>query len=157
LHTNSKDEALALPTEASARLALRTQQVIAHESGVADTADPIAGSYYVESLTDEIEKRAEEYLQGSTRWAARSSDRGRLPSARDPERRLPLPAGHREEEGDRRRVNDFVDDKELPHEILRIDPKLEGDQNARARGTRAATRSEPPRQGGARACRRRQR
>src|SRR5882724_9639901 len=62
LHTNSKDEALALPTEASARLALRTQQVIAHESGVADTADPIAGSYYVESLTDEIQRRSEEYL-----------------------------------------------------------------------------------------------
>ena len=62
LHTNSKDEALALPTEASARLALRTQQVIAHESGVADTIDPLAGSYYVESLTDEIEKRAEEYI-----------------------------------------------------------------------------------------------
>jgi len=58
LHTNARDEALALPTEASARLALRTQQVIAHESGVADTIDPLAGSYYVEYLTDEVEKRA---------------------------------------------------------------------------------------------------
>ena len=62
LHTNAKDEALALPTEESVRLALRTQQVIAYESGVADTADPLAGSYYVESLTNEIEKRAKEYL-----------------------------------------------------------------------------------------------
>lgn len=58
LHTNSRDEALALPTEASATLALRTQQVIAHESGVADTIDPLGGSYFVETLTDEIERRA---------------------------------------------------------------------------------------------------
>lgn len=62
LHTNSRDEALALPTEASARLALRTQQVLACETGVADTIDPLAGSYYVESLTDEIEARAVSYI-----------------------------------------------------------------------------------------------
>jgi len=63
LHTNSMDEALWLPTEKSARLALRTQQIIAHESGVADSIDPLAGSYLVEYLTDEIERRAEAYLQ----------------------------------------------------------------------------------------------
>ncbi len=62
LHTNGFDEALALPTETAARLALRTQQVIAYESGVAQTADPLAGSYYVEALTDEIEVRAQRYL-----------------------------------------------------------------------------------------------
>jgi methylmalonyl-CoA mutase N-terminal domain/subunit len=62
LHTNSFDEALALPTEASARIALRTQQVIAFESGAPQTVDPLAGSYYVEALTDEIEKRAVDYL-----------------------------------------------------------------------------------------------
>jgi methylmalonyl-CoA mutase N-terminal domain/subunit len=62
LHTNGFDEALALPTERSARIALRTQQVLAHESGVADTVDPFAGSYFVESLTDEIEKRAWELI-----------------------------------------------------------------------------------------------
>jgi methylmalonyl-CoA mutase N-terminal domain/subunit len=62
LHTNGFDEALALPTEAAARLALRTQQVIAYESGVARTVDPLAGSYYVEALTDEVERRAEAYL-----------------------------------------------------------------------------------------------
>jgi len=62
LHTNSKDEALALPTEDSVRIALRTQQIIAYESGVCDTPDPLAGSYYVESLTDEIEKKAFEYI-----------------------------------------------------------------------------------------------
>jgi methylmalonyl-CoA mutase N-terminal domain/subunit len=63
LHTNAKDEALALPTEDAARTALRTQQVLAYESGVADTVDPLAGSYYVEWLTDEVERRAWAYLE----------------------------------------------------------------------------------------------
>ena len=62
LHTNSWDEALALPGEAAVEVALRTQQIIAHESGVADTIDPLAGSYFVEYLTDEIEQRAARYL-----------------------------------------------------------------------------------------------
>jgi methylmalonyl-CoA mutase N-terminal domain/subunit len=62
LHTNSRDEALSLPTEESVRIALRTQQVIAYESGVADTVDPLAGSYFIEHLTDEIEARARTYL-----------------------------------------------------------------------------------------------
>ena len=63
LHTNSLDEALALPTESAARLALRTQQVIAHETGVTETVDPLAGSYAIESLTDEIEEGARAYLK----------------------------------------------------------------------------------------------
>jgi methylmalonyl-CoA mutase N-terminal domain/subunit len=63
LHTNSMDEALALPTEEAVQVALRTQQIIAHESGVADTIDPLAGSYYVERLTDDIETRARDYLE----------------------------------------------------------------------------------------------
>ncbi|MEN2766048.1 acyl-CoA mutase large subunit family protein [Ornithinibacillus xuwenensis] len=63
LHTNSRDEALALPTEESARIALRTQQIIAHESGVADTVDPLGGSYYIESLTDKVEAEIETYLE----------------------------------------------------------------------------------------------
>ena len=62
LHTNSRDEALSLPTEESARIALRTQQLIAHESGVTHTVDPLAGSYYVEKLTDEIEAEAQTYI-----------------------------------------------------------------------------------------------
>jgi methylmalonyl-CoA mutase N-terminal domain/subunit len=62
LHTNSKDEALALPTQKSVEIALRTQQIIAYESGAADTVDPLAGSYYVEWLTDEVERRAAEYI-----------------------------------------------------------------------------------------------
>jgi methylmalonyl-CoA mutase N-terminal domain/subunit len=63
LHTNAKDEALALPSEESARLALRTQQILAYETGVADTIDPLAGSYYVEALTDDLERRAWEYIE----------------------------------------------------------------------------------------------
>ena len=62
LHTNSRDEALALPSEAAAKLALRTQQIIAHETGVADVVDPLGGSYTLERLTDELEGRAEAYL-----------------------------------------------------------------------------------------------
>ena len=62
LHTNSRDEALALPTEDSVRIALRTQQIVAHESGVADTIDPLAGSYFVESMTDRIQEIAEDYI-----------------------------------------------------------------------------------------------
>jgi len=63
LHTNSRDEALALPSEAAVQVALRTQQIIAYESGVADTVDPLAGSYYIEQLTDEIERRAAQYIE----------------------------------------------------------------------------------------------
>lgn len=63
LHTNSRDEALSLPTEDSVRIALRTQQIVAYESGVADTVDPLAGSYYVESLTDQIEEKVWEYIR----------------------------------------------------------------------------------------------
>jgi methylmalonyl-CoA mutase, N-terminal domain len=63
LHTNGYDEAIGLPTEEAARIALRTQQVIGYESGVVDTPDPLAGSYFVESLTDEIERRAGDYIE----------------------------------------------------------------------------------------------
>jgi methylmalonyl-CoA mutase N-terminal domain/subunit len=63
LHTNSRDEALGLPTEESARIALRTQQIVANESGVADIIDPLGGSYVIEAMTDEIEGRAQEYIR----------------------------------------------------------------------------------------------
>ena len=63
LHTNGYDEALSLPTERAARIALRTQQIIGYESGVVDTPDPLAGSYFVESLTDEVERLAWEYIE----------------------------------------------------------------------------------------------
>jgi methylmalonyl-CoA mutase N-terminal domain/subunit len=78
LHTNGFDEALALPTEDSARLALRTQQVIAYESGVAQTADPLAGSYYVEALTDEIERRAQQYMETIATFDESGSGMGML-------------------------------------------------------------------------------
>ncbi len=78
LHTNSFDEALSLPTEAAARAALRTQQVIAYESGVADTVDPLAGSYYVEALTDEIEARAKIYLDTIATFDSRNAGVGML-------------------------------------------------------------------------------
>jgi methylmalonyl-CoA mutase N-terminal domain/subunit len=76
LHTNGFDEALALPTEQAARTALRTQQVIAFESGVAQTADPLAGSYYVESLTNEIESRANKYLARIAEFGAKDASAG---------------------------------------------------------------------------------
>src|SRR5882757_2753706 len=137
LHTNSKDEALALPSEAAARLALRTQQVIAHESGAADTADPIAGSYYVESLTDEIQRRSEEYLAridkmgGAVRaieagFQAREIQNAAYRFQQDVEKKKEIVVG----------VNEFVDSKEPRTEILRIDPKLEEDQKARVRAVR---------------------
>jgi methylmalonyl-CoA mutase N-terminal domain/subunit len=78
LHTNSRDEALSLPTEDSVRIALRTQQIVAYESGAADVVDPLAGSYYVESLTDEIEKIAMEYIRkiDGMGGAARAIEKG---------------------------------------------------------------------------------
>jgi methylmalonyl-CoA mutase N-terminal domain/subunit len=68
LHTNSMDEVLALPTEKAARIALRTQQVIAHETGVASVADPLGGSWFLESLTDELEREAEEVFSSLDTW-----------------------------------------------------------------------------------------
>jgi methylmalonyl-CoA mutase N-terminal domain/subunit len=137
LHTNSRDEALALPSESSAKLALRTQQVIAHESGAADTIDPMAGSYYVESLTDEIQTRAEEYL-------ARIDKMGGAVAAIEAgfqAREIQTAAYRFQQEVEKKKeivvgVNEFVDDKEPPIEILRIDPKLEEEQKARVRAVR---------------------
>ena len=90
LHTNSMDEALALPTERAARIALRTQQVIAHETNVAHVADPLGGSYFVEALTDEMERQAEEIFahldelgDGSMLDGAITRDRGELVPGRD--------------------------------------------------------------------------
>ena len=92
LHTNSMDEALWLPTEKSVRVALRTQQVIAHESGVADSIDPLAGSYLVEHLTDEIESRAEAYLHKIDEMGgALAAIQSGLHPGRDSGSRLPVP------------------------------------------------------------------
>ena len=104
LHTNSFDEALALPSEDAVRIALRTQQVIAHETGVVNTIDPLGGSYYVEHLTNELERQAYEYFEriDAARRRARR-DRAELLPARDRRRGVPLPARGRERAARRRR------------------------------------------------------
>ena len=111
LHTNARDEALALPTAEAARLALRTQQIIAYESGVTETPDPLAGSWYVETLTNELEcgrQRPTGRDRGDRRHARR--DRGGIPAAPDPGGGLPgqraIEAGEQVVVG----LNRFVDD-----------------------------------------------
>ena len=92
LHTNSYDETYALPTEEAATLALRTQQIIAHESGVPNVVDPLGGSYFLETLTDQMEAEANRYLEkiDALGGIARAIEEG-YPAAGDRRRRLPLP------------------------------------------------------------------
>jgi methylmalonyl-CoA mutase N-terminal domain/subunit len=130
LHTNGFDEALALPTERSARIALRTQQVIAHESGAADTVDPFAGSYLVESLTDEIEKRAWELMdevekQGGSVQALDFIQKEIEESAASYHERYRN--GQDIVVGVNKYVTDTVDDVD----ILRVDPESERRQKER--------------------------
>jgi methylmalonyl-CoA mutase N-terminal domain/subunit len=138
LHTNSMDEALALPTESAARVALRTQQVIAHESGVTDTADPLAGSYAIEQLTDEIEARASEYLKKidamggmlraiETGYVQREIQESAYRYQRAIEDEEQIVVG----------VNKFQIEGEQPVATLRIDPQLENAQVERLRNLRA--------------------
>jgi methylmalonyl-CoA mutase N-terminal domain/subunit len=138
LHTNSFDEALALPTENSARIALRTQQIIAYESGVAQTVDPLAGSYFVESLTNEIEKRAWEYIDkikaigGMLEAIERGYVQQEIQNAaydfqQSVESQQQIIVG----------VNRFRLDAESPVPILRIDEALEKKQVERTRAVRA--------------------
>jgi methylmalonyl-CoA mutase, N-terminal domain len=138
LHTNSYDEALALPTEESVRLALRTQQVIAHESGVTNTADPLGGSYFVERLTDEMERAAYEY------FARIDELGGMVESIRQnfPQREIADASfRYQQELNERKRIVVGVNDFELEDEegiaILRIDPALERKQYDRLQSTRA--------------------
>jgi methylmalonyl-CoA mutase, N-terminal domain len=139
LHTNSYDEALALPTEEAVRVALRTQQIIATETGVASTADPLGGSWFVEQLTDEMERAAYEYF-------ARIDELGGMVEAirrNFPQREIAESSfAYQQELNERRRivvgVNDFTQDDEEATPILKIDPALEGKQRARLAATRAA-------------------
>jgi methylmalonyl-CoA mutase N-terminal domain/subunit len=139
LHTNGRDEALALPTEASARLALRTQQVIAYESGVADTVDPLGGSWAVEAATDALEAEALRLVdQVETRGGARAAiERG------DVQRTIQESAFRQQrlvETGERVivGVNRFQEeDGAPPADVLRIDPEVERAQVARVRALRA--------------------
>jgi methylmalonyl-CoA mutase N-terminal domain/subunit len=138
LHTNSFDEALALPTEEAVRVALRTQQVIAVESGVTNTADPLGGSWFVEKLTDEMEEAAYGYF-------ARIDELGGMVEAirrNFPQREIADAAFTYQRELDERKrivvgVNDFVQEGEEPTPILRIDPALEKKQVDRLAATRA--------------------
>ena len=139
LHTNARDEALALPTEASALLALRTQQILAAESGVANTIDPLAGSYVIEKLTDEIEAQAREYLR-KDRCDGRHGARHRigLPAARDSAGGLRISASHREGRprgGGRKSVRGG--DARASPPLLRIDPEIERTQVERLASLRA--------------------
>jgi methylmalonyl-CoA mutase N-terminal domain/subunit len=139
LHTNSFDEALALPTEEAVRVALRTQQIIATETGVASTADPLGGSWFVEKLTDEMERAAYEYF-------ARIDELGGMVEAirrNFPQREIADASfTYQRELNERRRivvgVNDFVQDEEEATPILKIDPSLERKQVDRLAATKAA-------------------
>jgi len=138
LHTNSYDEALALPTEQAARIALRTQQIIAYESGAPQTIDPLAGSYYVESLTNEIEKRAAEYLGkievlgGMLKAIERGFVQKEIQNAAyEYQQRVD------DEEAIVVGVNRFEIEEEKPIPIQRIDPALEAKQVERLRALRA--------------------
>jgi methylmalonyl-CoA mutase, N-terminal domain len=138
LHTNSFDEALALPSERAAKLALRTQQVIAHETGVVDTVDPLAGSYFVESLTDEIEARAGEYLdkiEGMGGAVAAIEARWIQDEIHESAFRIQqgVESGHRVVVG----VNRFVEDAEEPVELQQVDEDAVRAQVARLRELRA--------------------
>jgi methylmalonyl-CoA mutase N-terminal domain/subunit len=132
LHTNGKDEAVGLPTEESVRTALRTQQILAHESGVADTIDPLGGSYYVESLTDELEGEARELLD-------QIDDRGGMRQAIEDQwvqRQIQDVAFDRQkaqEAGDRIvvGVNEYTVEEEAPVEIAEVDDTLEQQQQKR--------------------------
>jgi methylmalonyl-CoA mutase N-terminal domain/subunit len=138
LHTNSYDEALALPTEQAARIALRTQQVIAYESGAPQTVDPLAGSYYIETLTSEIERLAAEYLGkievfgGMLKAIERGFVQQEIQNAAYEYQRAVD-----EQEAIVVGVNRFEVEEEKPIPIQRIDPLLEAKQIERVRALRA--------------------
>lgn len=125
LHTNSRDEALALPTEDSVRIALRTQQIVAYESGVTETVDPLAGSYYIESLTDQIEQKAMNYLDkiDELGGAAKAIDRGYIQKEIQDSAykyQKEIEAGDRIVVG----VNKFQVEESAPKGLLKVDPKV---------------------------------
>lgn len=138
LHTNSLDETLALPTEESVRIALRTQQIIAHESGVANTVDPFAGSYFVEKLTNDIEREALDYFQKidamggmlraiETGYPQREIIESSFKYQRQIENKEKIIVG----------VNDFTIENEAPLETLRVSPEVEARQIKTTEGVRA--------------------
>jgi len=138
LHTNGFDEALGLPTERAAKIALRTQQVIGYESGIADTVDPLAGSYYVESLTDEVERAALEYLDRINRLGgAVAAIEARF--MQDEIEQAAYADAKAVEDGEKVviGVNRFVDELHEPAEVFPIDVELQRSQVERTRRVRA--------------------
>ncbi len=126
LHTNSFDEAYALPSEQAAIVSLRTQQIIAYESGVADTVDPLAGSYYVEYLTNQIEEMATKYIEqiDAMGGAVAAIENGFM------QREIVESAYHFQKQVEAKEriivgVNEFLTEEKVPIKILRIDPKIE--------------------------------
>jgi methylmalonyl-CoA mutase N-terminal domain/subunit len=129
LHTNSKDEALALPTEDSVRIALRTQQIVAHESGVAQTIDPLAGSYFVEALTDKLEAEAEAYINKIDELGGMSAaiEQGYV------QREIQREAYRVQKEIENNEcvivgLNKFQIKEESPKNLLRIDRRIQNEQ-----------------------------
>ena len=138
LHANGFDEALGLPTARAARTALRTQQIVAHESGVVDTADPLAGSYFVEALTDEVEAAAWEYLEkiDGMGGAVAAIEAGFMQDEIEQaayEYTKAVDDGEKVIVG----VNRFADDQPEPADVFPIDPALQAHQIERVRRTRA--------------------
>lgn len=134
LHTNSYDEALGLPTEESVKIALRTQQIIAYESGVADTIDPLAGYYVIESLTNEIEKKAMEYIKKiddmggmvkaiESGYVQREISESSYRYQKSIESKETIVVG----------VNEFVEEEVKMENILKVDPEIEEKQKAKLR------------------------
>jgi methylmalonyl-CoA mutase, N-terminal domain len=144
LHTNSYDEALALPTEQAARIALRTQQIVAYESGVPHTVDPLAGSYYIETLTNEIERRATAYLDKIEALGGmlKAIERGYV------QQEIQNAAYRYQQAVDRLEavvvgVNRFTVEDEKPIPIQRIDESIERKQVERLRALRARRDAQP--------------
>ena len=138
LHTNSRDEALALPTEESVRVALRTQQIIAYESGVADTVDPLGGSYCVERLTDEIERRGVGVHRRDRRDGRRRARPSSAATCRTRSRTSAYKLGRSIEAGDRVivGVNRFVTGEEPWLQLLRVDESVAARQVAKLQAVR---------------------
>jgi len=129
LHTNSYDEAWALPSEESVRIALRTQQIIAHESGATSTADPLGGSYYLEALTDDIENKVEEYLEKIEEMGGmvEAIEKGYVQreiqkSAYEMQKRI------EQEEDIVVGVNKYAHEEAAPDDLLEVDPRMEKEQ-----------------------------
>ena len=129
LHTNSKDEALSLPTEESARIALRTQQIIANESGVADTVDPLGGSYFIENLTDQIEKNVNQYIDKIDEYggAVQAIEEGYM------QREIHYKAYETQKAIEKNEeiivgLNKFTIEEEIAPDLLKVDEQLEKGQ-----------------------------